>query len=171
MNLTHVSQQKTKEGIDNFPNEVAISGLDLPPYAQLTQESSLFYAIPLKKNIGKGIQRKHYSLGTILFEQNSLGRVFYLILSGKVEVSQEIGKQRETIRYLGPGQYFGDHALIHHEPHRHTVTSATPLTVLTITANEFMAMYHAHQKLRDRLETLSAIYQIPGKGLATLHLD
>lgn len=171
MYATQTGLKEAKKEPENKHNKTPETELCLNPYTLLTQETSLFYSIPISEALSQRVQQKHYLPGSVLFEQNSLGRDFYLILSGKAEVTQEISKKPELIRYLGPGQYFGDHSLVHHEPHRHTITAVTPLTVLTLSATDFMSLYHSSPQLRDRLETLGSIYQIPGKGFATLYID
>jgi CRP-like cAMP-binding protein len=88
--------------------------------------------------------------GEIILKQGSLGRAFYLILSGEVEVYAELGDGRaRQIDHRGPGDYFGEMALLGDGRRRATVRAApsTPVRLVEISAQDF-----------DRLRQLSPIF-------------
>jgi CRP/FNR family cyclic AMP-dependent transcriptional regulator len=56
---------------------------------------------------------EEYPTGTLLFAEGSVGDKLYLILEGKVRISRSVpGMGEETLAVLGPGDYFGEMALI-----------------------------------------------------------
>jgi CRP-like cAMP-binding protein len=68
---------------------------------------------------------KHVAPGEIIVKQGSLGHTFYLILSGEVEVYAELGEDRQRlIDQRGPGDYFGEMALLGDGRRRATVRAA-----------------------------------------------
>lgn len=51
--------------------------------------------------------------GTLVFAEGSVGDKVYLILEGKVRISRSVpGVGEEALAVLGPGEYFGEMALI-----------------------------------------------------------
>jgi CRP-like cAMP-binding protein len=71
--------------------------------------------------------------GRSLCEQGSIGREAFIIVDGSAEVKRNGRK----VAMLGPGDAFGELALLDHGPRTATVTAATPLKVLVIGAREF----------------------------------
>jgi CRP-like cAMP-binding protein len=98
-------------------------------------------SIPLFSKLSKkALKRLHkasheitYEPGTVLAEEDEVGRFFFIILDGaaKIEV------QGREIRKLGQGDYFGEMALIDRSVRAATVTAESPLRCLTITQTEF----------------------------------
>lgn len=71
--------------------------------------------------------------GHVLMKQGDSGNEFYVIVTGKVQVSVD-GKNVAT---LGVGDYFGEIALLKDEPRAATITAMTKLSVLQITREKF----------------------------------
>ncbi len=58
-----------------------------------------------------------HRLGHVLFKEGSAGDALYLILDGKVRISREVsGMGEEALAVLGPGDAFGEMALIDEFP-------------------------------------------------------
>lgn len=79
-----------------------------------------------------------YPAGTVLCRENEYEKVFYMILEGEVEVTKSIN-QREArlLQTLGPGDFFGEMALIHNAPRAATVTAKTDLVALELDKDSF----------------------------------
>lgn len=78
--------------------------------------------IPLFKNlndtdlefISTRLRRESYPKGTVIFREGEVGETMYLVESGQVVV---LGKDlRETIAYLGPGNFVGEISLLLAQP-------------------------------------------------------
>ncbi len=65
-----------------------------------------------------GIATAHrYPLGAVLFRAGDVGDRLYLILEGRVRISREVpGMGEEALTILGPGNYFGEMAIIDAAP-------------------------------------------------------
>ena len=74
--------------------------------------------------------------GEVLTKEGRIGREFFLILSGTVGVTQK-GRRVNT---LGPGEFFGELAVLNPGPRNATVTALSDVDVLIIGPREFAAM-------------------------------
>lgn len=70
-----------------------------------------------------------------LCEEGTFQNNFYVILKGKVLVY----KSRKIINTLGPGDYFGEMALIDHQPRAASIRGLGPATLLEISDDFFKA--------------------------------
>ena len=77
--------------------------------------------------------------GEVLCKEGQLGREFFVIIDGEVEVTKD-GK-RLAVR--GGGEFFGEIALLQQGPRTATVTARTPLRFFVLTRRDFQ------QLLRD----------------------
>ena len=68
------------------------------------------------------MQTAEYRADTVIFEEGSVADAFYLIMSGKVEVTTA---SKGRLRALVKGDYFGELALLHNEPRAATVMAKT----------------------------------------------
>jgi NTE family protein len=62
--------------------------------------------------IAAKLQHEHYYHGEVVFVEGSVGDSFYLIESGQVRISTGFGAEEKIIDYLGPGNFFGEMALL-----------------------------------------------------------
>lgn len=104
--------------MDKFTTQQSIvdSLLGIPFFRSLSPETLTAISAKLRK--------VHFEQGEIVFVENSLGDSMYLIESGQVKVSVRTGTDQEEkiINYLGPGNFFGEMALILNQRRSATVT-------------------------------------------------
>ena len=74
----------------------------------------------------------------------------YIIEEGSVEITRGDGKSRVELEVLGPGQYFGELALIDGEPRSASATAREHLHVLTLDRQEFVDFIHRYLRTRPR---------------------
>ncbi len=75
--------------------------------------------------ISAQLKNVHYGQGEVVFLENSLGDSMYLIESGQVKVSVNTdnpAQPEKIINYLGPGNFFGEMALLLNQRRSATVT-------------------------------------------------
>lgn len=75
-------------------------------------------------------------LDTILAEQGHIGHDFFIVLDGRVMVLDG----NTPVRTLGPGEFFGEIALIETVPRTATVRAEGIVTLLVIGHREFNAL-------------------------------
>jgi CRP/FNR family transcriptional regulator, cyclic AMP receptor protein len=71
--------------------------------------------------------------GRVLVDQGRTGHEFFLIIDGKATVRRNGRKLTE----LGPGEYFGELALLDRGPRSATVSADTDMTLLVLGQREF----------------------------------
>jgi CRP/FNR family transcriptional regulator, cyclic AMP receptor protein len=71
--------------------------------------------------------------GRTLVREGAPGREFFVLIDGQVRVSRKGRKLSD----LGPGDWFGEIALLTNVPRTATVTATSPLRVLVVTDRSF----------------------------------
>jgi serine phosphatase RsbU (regulator of sigma subunit) len=76
--------------------------------------------------------------GQIVFEELAPGETLYIIMDGQVQISRTFqdGEQR-VIREMGPGEFFGEMALLEDQPRSARVSTVTATTLLAVTRQRF----------------------------------
>jgi CRP-like cAMP-binding protein len=75
-------------------------------------------------------------VGKNLVEQGRFAHEFFAIETGTAEVLVD----GEKVAELGPGDFFGEIALLEHQRRTATVTATTPLTAIAMHERDFHAM-------------------------------
>jgi len=84
-----------------------------------------------------------YVPGAILCHEDVVEESFYMILEGDVEVTKNINNsEAHLLKTLGPGDFFGEMALIHNSARAATVRAKTPLTTLELDKAGFDRVVH-----------------------------
>jgi signal transduction histidine kinase len=78
-------------------------------------------------------QVRSYIPGAVLCHEDAAEDKFYMILEGEVEVTKFINNSElRLLKTLGPGDFFGEMAIIHNARRAATVTAKTNLTTLEL---------------------------------------
>ena len=85
--------------------------------------------------------------GKEMTREGSRGREFFVLLEGEAEVTRD-GK---TINRLGPGDFFGEIALVSDSPRTATVTAASPVRTLVITAGSFKRLLNEQPEIQRKV--------------------
>jgi CRP-like cAMP-binding protein len=97
--------------------------------------------------IGRASDELRVSSGKVLVEEGTPGREFFLILEGQASVLR--GGRRVAL--LGPGQYFGELALLDRSPRNATVMADTEMLVLVLGQREFAGVLDALPSVSTKL--------------------
>jgi CRP/FNR family transcriptional regulator, cyclic AMP receptor protein len=82
---------------------------------------------------------RHYAKDDVIFHAEETGDVFCLIREGRVKVAMTSPEGKEIIlSTLGPGDFFGEMALLDNEPRSATVIATEPLELVTIWRSDFL---------------------------------
>jgi hypothetical protein len=101
----------------------------------------------------EGVTRQHFEAGNVIFHQGETGNQVYVIVSGEVEVVQDRpGPGDPVIARLGPGQFFGEMALIRSAPRVATVRALTDLDVLVMQRGAFLSLFTHLPALRQSFQ-------------------
>jgi CRP/FNR family transcriptional regulator, cyclic AMP receptor protein len=74
--------------------------------------------------------------GKVLTREGRTGYEFFVLIEGTVDVSQN----SKRIRTLGPGDFFGEIALVSRVPRTATVTTTSPVRALVVSARNFRSL-------------------------------
>ncbi|MEM7117866.1 MAG: cyclic nucleotide-binding domain-containing protein [Chloroflexota bacterium] len=126
---------------------------------QLLQRMDWFAALPEDDLviIANKTDTKHFERNEILIHRGDSGDAFYIIVQGWVSafVTPDEGS-RIVLNQLGPGEIFGEMALLEDKPRSASIMALTPLEVLTLDRDDFMAILEKHTPIAlETLRTLS----------------
>jgi CRP/FNR family transcriptional regulator, cyclic AMP receptor protein len=95
----------------------------------------LFAALSKKdlQRIGKASDEVEVKKGKVLVDQGRMGQEFFLIIEGTASVV----RHERVIAELGPGDYFGELALLDKGPRNATVVADSDMTLLVLGQREF----------------------------------
>mmetsp|Transcript_38336 Transcript_38336/g.80666 ORF Transcript_38336/g.80666 Transcript_38336/m.80666 type:complete len:927 (+) Transcript_38336:361-3141(+) len=83
--------------------------------------------------IADALTTVYYDAGDKIFERGSEGSVFYVIREGKVEYEH----RKRGIKVLGPGDYFGEQAIVKNEPRKADATAKRDTIALALSREVF----------------------------------
>jgi CRP/FNR family transcriptional regulator, cyclic AMP receptor protein len=89
--------------------------------------------------------------GKVLIREGERGREFFVLLEGSAEVT----KDGRRINTLGPGDFFGEIALVSRTPRTATVTATAPVHTLVITDRSFRRLLEEQPQIQ--LKVLEAL--------------
>ncbi len=102
--------------------------------------------------IGRASDEVTVPAGKQLVGEGSTGHEFFLILEGQAAVKRD-GRKVAT---LGPGQYFGELALLDRGVRSASVEALTPMTLLVLGQREFSAVLDEVPGLAHKILTIMA---------------
>ena len=117
--------------------------------------------------------------GEIIFKQGEPGDSLFIIIDGIVRVFLEPGGRSREIACLGPGECFGEMALLTDEPRSADIEAMTDLVLLKLSRDRFNQLIKKHPSLgvnfagllASRLQQTDAFIRGQGKTLTAHALD
>lgn len=89
-----------------------------------------------------------HALGTKIFQHGDAGDKLYLILEGRIRISREVpGMGEEALAVLGPGQVFGEMALLDDSPRSADARVHERCRLLAIPKDGFDDLLFLHKDL------------------------
>src|SRR5256714_12805836 len=94
--------------------------------------------------------RKHPA-GTVLFREGDAGRSMYVIRSGKVSITKHIADSEITLAMLGPGEFFGEMALLEGLPRSAGATVVEEALLIEVEQGAFATVVRRNSEIAVRL--------------------
>jgi di/tricarboxylate transporter len=94
--------------------------------------------------------------GDVLYRTGETGDAFYIIIKGIVRVFVQPGGESYEIACLGPGEWFGDMALLTGEPRTNDIEAQTDLLLLKLSRDHFDQLIKKHPSVGVSLAGLLA---------------
>jgi CRP/FNR family cyclic AMP-dependent transcriptional regulator len=109
----------------------------------------LFEGIPEKhlKSLAKWTTTRRYDAGQPIVTEGQTGLGLYCIQSGSVRVSKAGAGSDHQLRTMGPGETFGELALLDDKPRSATVTAVDQTTAVLLDKSQFIAELKSHPEI------------------------
>jgi CRP/FNR family transcriptional regulator, cyclic AMP receptor protein len=112
------------------------------------------------ERIAGSMKQRTFRAGDTVTAEGQGGVGFFVIESGEAKVTIG-GKDRRT---LGPGDYFGEVALLTDSPRTATIKAETDLRCYGMTSWDFKPLVESHSSIAWKLlQTMAKKYQEPGE--------
>jgi putative ABC transport system ATP-binding protein len=98
-------------------------------------------------HVAEHMTKRHYMPGEVVIREGDVGAELFLVSEGQVRVERG---DAEVAR-LGPGDFFGESALMSGDRRNATVIAADPLETYVLGEHEFHAAIEASASFRDQL--------------------
>jgi NADH dehydrogenase len=113
--------------------------------------------VQLKTERAPGVRREYFEPGQVIFREGDRGDWLYVLTEGEVEVAKSVpGGGEQPVRRLGPGECFGEMALVSDMARSATVRAVSATNVLAIDREAFQAMFTTLPPLKGFVERLIA---------------
>ena len=118
-------------------------------YLEHLSKVPMFTACSKKEllQIGRTAEDVKFKAGTELITEGKVGREFFVIFDGKARVTRN-GKE---IAVLGPGDYFGELALLDRAARNATVTTTTDMEALVLEERSFRGILQEIPSMTNKL--------------------
>jgi CRP-like cAMP-binding protein len=126
--------------VPSFPNETKTATLAAMPLFEAMSRKELAELAMMTDDL-------EFPAGKVLCRQGDIGSEFLVIIEGEAEVT----KDGAPVNTLGPGDYFGEIALVEDVRRTATVTAATPLPFFVLTRQAFRTLVQKNPKVEAQI--------------------
>ncbi len=112
---------------------------DVPVFAGLSKKEL--------ELVGQQTDEIDVPAGRVLARQGQFGHEFFVVQDGTAEVTRD----GERVAELGPGDFFGEVALLQEERRTATVTATSPMSLIVMTAAGFRSIHGAMPEVHARV--------------------
>lgn len=97
---------------------------------------------------------KAYETRQIIIKEGDVGHEVYLIISGRVVVTERVKKgSYKVLNSLGPGEIFGEMAILEGTNRSATLIAASPTKLLALTRENFEMIFKSHPRWAFKMLT------------------
>lgn len=97
------------------------------------------------------IYGRDFPTGAVVFEEGDPGSRLYVIQAGAVRIVKRVGARELTLAHLGPGEAFGEMALLEGQPRSATAVVEAPSRILEIDEAAFADLIRRNGEIALRL--------------------
>lgn len=92
-----------------------------------------------------------FKAGEVVVREGDRGHTMFVVRSGQVRISKRVRSIERTLAMLGPGEFFGEMAVLSGRPRSATATAATEIHLLELDEKRFDAMIHSQAEIAARI--------------------
>jgi CRP/FNR family transcriptional regulator, cyclic AMP receptor protein len=124
------------------------------PSPETLKKVPLFADLDKKEleQIASSMRERRYSAGDVVTKEGAGGAGFFVVEEGEADVTVD-GQQRAAV---GPGDYFGEIALINESPRTATLTARTDMVCYGMTPWDFRPLVESNSAIAWKLLTAMA---------------
>lgn len=136
-------------------------GEDTSP-AELLGQMSLFHDFDEDQltQIAESIPTLALSRNEVIYEQGGESDTFYIILSGRVQLSQVSHQTEHSLGLLEEADYFGQEALEEDRLRQATARAATDVALLVLTAENVEGLIERYPELKKRFQIITTSFDL-----------
>jgi putative ABC transport system ATP-binding protein len=101
--------------------------------------------------ISQKMVKEHYTPGATIIKQGDEGDKFFVVVDGTVHVVHKEGEATTSELDLGPGNFFGERALLTGEPRNATITAQTDVILYSLKKGDFLEALNKSGNLNTQL--------------------
>jgi len=122
---------------------------DATAYLEYLRKVPIFKGLPAREIefISRSVKERIYEPGAVIVKQGEPGIGFFMIVDGRVDVSHDSHKIRE----MGPGEFFGEMALMEERVRTATITAKERTRCLQLVRWDFRALLKENPELAVRM--------------------
>ena len=99
------------------------------------------------RSLARWATSRTYSAGQVIVLEGQTGMGLYFIQSGEVKITKQSAHGEREIRRMGPGESFGEIALLDDKPRSATVTAVEPTTTVVLDKSQFIAELRTYPEI------------------------
>ena len=104
------------------------------------------------------IRREHFEPNQVVFREGDRGDALYVLVEGEVEITKDVpGRGAVALGRLGPGDCFGEMALVRELPRSATARTCSRVNVLVMDRDAFQMLFAYFPPVRRFFEQLIAM--------------
>ena len=117
------------------------------------QDRFLFADLPADTlaRVAKRVCLERYPENIAVIRQGEIAEKFYIVRTGRLKVEIEEGGQSRSVRFLGPGDFFGEIALLRQGSRTATVTTCEPTELLSLRKDSFEEVMRSSESFEQEL--------------------
>jgi CRP-like cAMP-binding protein len=97
------------------------------------------------------LHEREYVSNEVIFDEGEEAQALYIVLSGRVLISRQTSSGLQRIAELGPGQFFGDMALLDNSPRSAQARAAENCVLAAFFREDFIGLLETHAAIASKL--------------------
>jgi serine/threonine-protein kinase len=130
--VTPIDDVTQKYGIPKRLRDIVTKATAPNPADRYQKVTDLQHDVRAFLRGGLHLPHKNFTPGSLIIREGDVGDAAYMIVSGHCRAFRQVGSERETLGTMGPGDVFGEMALLLSEPRAASVEAVDQVTVLVL---------------------------------------
>jgi serine/threonine-protein kinase len=115
---------------------IAMKAMAMQPMARYATATELKRDLLAQLRGGADLPRRTFAAGELVMREGDAGEAAYVIVQGTCRAFKTVAGTEVELRRMGPGEVFGETAILSNKPRSASVRALEPLTVQVVTPEE-----------------------------------